>query len=80
PLNVKSSVTSRKNSATSPWTLNKKWPPLLHLPPWKNPMNFLMDKSSPSETKDSVVQKPCSSHHSWVWNLLVFMKPPTTQS
>merc|ERR1712137_825194 len=53
PLNVKSSETSKKNSHMLHLTLNKKCKPL-HLPLlWKNPMNFLTDKSSLSETKDS---------------------------
>merc|ERR1712018_1104519 len=36
-LNVKSSVTSRKSSAMLPLTSNKKWPPQLPPPPWRNP-------------------------------------------
>merc|ERR1719259_1028787 len=78
PPNVKSSVTSRKSSATSPLTSNKKWPLLLPPHLWKNPMNFQTVKSSPSVTNVSDAQKPSSNHHSLVWNPLVFTKPPTT--
>merc|ERR1712063_245856 len=80
PLNVKSSEISKKNSHTLHLTLNKKCK-LLHLPLlWKNPTNFLTDKSSPSETKDSDAQKLFSNHLSLVWNLLEFTKLPTTPS
>merc|ERR1712063_197904 len=68
PLNVKSSEISKKNSHTLHLTLNKKCK-LLHLPLlWKNPTNFLTDKSSPSGTKDSDAQKLFSNHLSLVWN------------
>merc|ERR1711879_45245 len=80
PLNAKSSVTSKKNFATSPSTSNKKWPPLLLLLLSKNLMNSQMVKLSPLVTKDSVAQKPSSNHPSLVWNPLVFMKPLTTPS
>jgi hypothetical protein len=36
-LSEKSFVTSRRSCATSPWTLNRKWPPLLPPPPWRSP-------------------------------------------
>ena len=42
--NVKLSVTSRKNFATLPWTLNKKCKPQPAAAPWKRAMNFLMDR------------------------------------
>merc|ERR1711936_1499784 len=80
PLSVKLSVTSRKSSAMLPLTSNKKWQPLLPPPPWRNPMNCPMDKSSPLATNDSVPQKPSSNHHSWEWNPAVSMRPPTTSS
>merc|ERR1712044_36322 len=70
----------KKNSATSPSTSNKKWPPPLPPHPWKNPMNFQTVKSSPSVTNVSDAQKPSSNHPSSVWNPLVFTKPPTTPS
>ena len=38
-LSVKSFVTSRRNCAMLPWTLNRKWPLLLPPPLWRNPMN-----------------------------------------
>merc|ERR1711963_184763 len=79
PLSVKSSVTSRKNSAMLLLTSNKKWQLLLP-PPWKNPMNCPMDKLSPLETNVSVPQKPSSNHPSWEWNPAVSMRPPTTPS
>merc|ERR1712018_153918 len=61
PPNVKSSVTSRKSSAMLPLTSNKKWPPQLPPPPWRNPTNCPMDKSSPLATNVSVPQKPPSN-------------------
>merc|ERR1712135_13606 len=66
PLNVKSSEMSRKSFATSPWTSNPRWPPPPPPPPSKRATNCQMDKSSPSETKDSVAQKPSSNHPSSV--------------
>merc|ERR1712002_769111 len=80
PLNVKSSETSRKSFAMLPWTSNPRWPPLPPPPPSKRATSRLMAKSSPSETKDSVAQKPSSNHPSLVWNLPVSMKLPTTVS
>merc|ERR1712025_742639 len=80
PLNGKSSETSRKNFAMLPWTSNPRWPPPPPPPPSRRAMNFPTVKSSPSETKDSVAQKPSSNHPSSVWNLLVSMRPPTTPS
>merc|ERR1711997_1076449 len=80
PPNVKSSVTSRKSSAMLPLTSNKKWPPQLPPPPWKNPTNCPMGKSSPLATNVSVPQKPSSNHPSWEWNPAASMRPPTTPS
>merc|ERR1712156_1382407 len=80
PLSVKSSVTSRKSSAMLPLTSNKKWPPQLPPPHWKNPTNCPMDKLSPLATNVSVPQKPSSNHPSWEWNPAVSMRPPTTPS
>lgn len=79
-LKEKSSVTSRRSCATSPWTSNRKWPPPLPQHHLRSPMNCLMVRSSPSVTRDSVAQKLCSSLPSWVWNLAVSMKQYTTQS
>merc|ERR1719427_2155171 len=83
PLNVKSSETSRKSFATSPWTSNPRWPPLPPPPPSKRATNCPMDKSSPSETKDSVAQKPSSNHPSSVRIFTVTTSfpevPPCTQ-
>lgn len=62
------------------WTSNRKWlppPPQHHS---KNPMNCPTVKSSPSVTKGSVAQKPCSSLPSWVWNLAVSTRLYTIQS
>merc|ERR1711953_1380131 len=49
-------------------------------PPWRNPMNCPMAKSSPLAMKDSVPQRPSSNPLSWVWNPAVSMRPPTTPS
>jgi len=70
----------KKNCATLPWTSNKKCKLLPAAPVWRNLMNYLMDKSSPSEMNDSDAQKPSSNPPSLVWNLLVSTKPPTTRS
>ncbi|CAH1955329.1 unnamed protein product [Acanthoscelides obtectus] len=58
----KSLGTSKRSCATSLWTLNRKWPQLPALPHWRRATSCLMDRSSPSVTKDSVVLRPCSSH------------------
>merc|ERR1711981_1017360 len=78
--NVKSSVTSRKNSATSLLTSKLRWELLLPPLPSRNLTNCLTVKLSPSVTKDSDAQKLSSNHLSWVWNPLVSTKPPTTPS
>ncbi|XP_015116371.1 LOW QUALITY PROTEIN: actin-like [Diachasma alloeum] len=70
----------RKNSAMSPWTLNRKWPPLLPAPPSRRATNFQTDRSSPSVTRGSVAPRLSSSHPSWVWNPAVFTRPSTTPS
>merc|ERR1719189_3266781 len=80
PLSVKLSVTSRKSSATLPLISNKKWQLPLPPPPWRNPMNCPMAKSSPLAMKDSVPQRPSSNLLSWVWSPAVSMRPPTTPS
>merc|ERR1711997_1338409 len=79
PLSVKLSVISRKSSATLLLTSNKKWQLPLPPPPWRNPMNCPMAKSSPLVMKDSVPQRPSSNPLSWVWNPAVSMRPPCTQ-
>merc|ERR1711974_456728 len=79
-LNVKLFVISKKNLLMLLLILNKKCK-LLHLPLlWKNLMNFLTVKLSPSVTKDSDAQKLFSNHLSSEWNLLEFTKLPTTPS
>lgn len=60
-LNVKSSVTSKRSSATLLWTLNRKWPLLLLRHHWKRATNCPMVKSSPLVTNVSDAQKPSSS-------------------
>merc|ERR1712096_472734 len=49
-------------------------------PRWRRTTNCPMDRSSPSETSDSVPPKPCSSHPTLVWNPSVSTRPPTTPS
>merc|ERR1739838_1266897 len=80
PLNVKSSVTSRKSFATLPSTSSRRWPPPLPAAPSKRATSFLTVKLSPSVTNDSVVQRPCSNHHSLAWNHPEFTRLPTTPS
>merc|ERR1739838_422009 len=50
PLNVKSSVTSRKSFATLPSTSSRRWPPPLPAVPSKRATSFLTVKLSPSVT------------------------------
>merc|ERR1739838_369174 len=80
PLNVKSSVTSRKSFATLPSTSSRRWPPPLPAAPSRRATSFLTVKLSPSVTNDSVAQRPCSNHHSSVWNHQEFTRLPTTPS
>ncbi|MEE6524888.1 hypothetical protein FKM82_024588 [Ascaphus truei] len=60
--------TSRRSSAMLPLTLNRRWPPLLHLPPWRRATNCPTVRSPQLETRGSGVQRPSSSLPSWVWN------------
>merc|ERR1711936_1493227 len=53
---------------------------MLPPPPWKSPMSFPMVKLSPLVMRDSVPQRPSSNPHSWEWNPVVSMRPPTTPS
>merc|ERR1711916_24927 len=76
----KSSVTSRRSCATSPWTLSRRWPPPPLPPPWRSPTSCPTDRSSPSETRDSVALRPCSSPLSWEWSLPESTRPPSTPS
>jgi actin-related protein len=77
---VKLSVISRKNSPMLPLTSNKKCK-LLPLPaPWKRATNYLMVKLLPLVMNVSAALKPSSNHLSWVWKLLVSMKPLITPS
>merc|ERR1712014_156840 len=61
-------------------TLSRRWQLPLHQPPSRSPMSFLMVRSSPSVTRDSVALKLSSSQLSLVWNPVVFMKLSTTPS
>merc|ERR1712079_669338 len=80
PLSVRLSVTSRRSSAMSLLTSNKRWPPLLPPPPSRSPMSFPTVKSSPSATRGSVPLKPSSNLPSLEWNPAVSTRPPTTPS
>merc|ERR1712080_427353 len=74
------SVTSRRSSATSPWTSSRRCPPLLLPPPWRSPMSCLTDRSSPSVTRGSGALRLSSSLPSWEWKPVVSTRPPTTPS
>merc|ERR1712217_502847 len=51
----------RRSSATSPWTSSRRWPPPPPVPALRSPTSFPTDRSSPLETRDSDVPRPCSS-------------------
>merc|ERR1712110_933683 len=53
PLSARLSVTSRRSSATSPWTSSRRCPPPLPPPPSRSLMSFPTVRSSPSATRDS---------------------------
>merc|ERR1712080_703821 len=72
------SVTSRRSSATSPWTSSRRCPPLLLPPPWRSPMSCLTDRSSPSVTRGSGALRLSSSLPSWEWKPVVSTRPSTT--
>merc|ERR1712127_26084 len=74
------SVTSRRSSATSPWTLSRRCPPLPPPPPWRSPMSCPTARSSPSETRGSGAPRPSSSPASWEWRPAASTRPPTTPS
>merc|ERR1719481_1454536 len=74
------SVTSRRSSATSPWTSNRRCPPLLLPLPWRSPMSCPTDRSSPSVTRGSGALRLSSSLPSWEWKPVVSTRPPTTPS
>ncbi len=76
PPSEKSFATSRKNSATSPSTSSRKCKPRPPAAPLRSHMNFQTDRSSPSETSASVVQRPFTNHPSLVSIKNVFEKPP----
>merc|ERR1719228_1453779 len=76
----KSSVMSRKNCHTSPWTTKQKWKPPELVPHWRKITSCPTVKSSPSETSVSEPPKPCSNPLILVWKLSVSTRPPTTPS
>ena len=80
PPNEKSSATSRRSFATSPWTSTRKWLPPLPRPPWRRATSCPTVRWSPSETRGSVAPRRCSSRPSWEWNPPASTKPPTTRS
>merc|ERR1712013_661502 len=67
PPNVKSSVTSRRNSHMLLWTSNRKCRPLPAAPVSRNPTNYPTDKSSPLVTSGSDAPRPSSNPPSSVW-------------
>merc|ERR1712240_236737 len=74
------SVTSRRSSATSPWTSSRRCPPLLLPLPWRSPMSCPTDRSSPSVTRGSGALRLSSSLPSWEWRPVVSTRPPSTPS
>merc|ERR1712080_359379 len=79
-LRGRSSGTSRRSSAMSPWTSSRRCP-LLPLPLlWRSPMSFLTDRSSPSVTRGSGALRLSSSLPSWEWRPVASTRPPSTPS
>merc|ERR1719373_1274114 len=80
PLSARSSVTSRRSSATSPWTSSRRCPPPLPPPPWRSPTSFPTVRSSPSATRGSGAPRLSSSLPSLEWRPAESTRPPTTPS
>merc|ERR1712226_1715806 len=80
PLSARLSVTSRRSSATSPWTSSRRCPPPLPPPPSRSLMSFPTVRSSPSAPRDSGAPRLSSSLPSLVWRLAESTRPPTTPS
>merc|ERR1712130_292800 len=74
------SVTSRRSSATLPWTSSRRCPPLPPPPPWRSPTSCPTARSSPSATRGSGAPRPSSSPASWEWRPAASTRPPTTPS
>merc|ERR1712041_34668 len=79
-LRGKLSGTSRRSSATSPWTSSRRCPLLLPPPPWRSPTSCPTDRSSPSETRGSGALRLSSSPASWEWRPAASTRPPSTPS
>merc|ERR1711902_124879 len=80
PLSARLSVTSRRSSATSPWTSSRRCPPPLPPPPSRSPTSFPTARSSPSATRDSGAPRLSSSLPSSEWRPAESTRPPTTPS
>merc|ERR1712037_325553 len=74
------SVTSRRSSATLPWTSSSRCPPPPPPPPWRSPTSCPTARSSPSATRGSGAPRPSSSPASWEWRPAASTRPPTTPS
>merc|ERR1712209_301058 len=74
------SVTSRRSSATSPWTSSRRCPLPPPLPPWRSPTSCPTARSSPSATRGSGASRLSSSPASWAWRPAASTRPPTTPS
>merc|ERR1719350_30618 len=74
------SVTSRRSSATLPWTSSRRCPLLPPPPPWRSPTSCPTARSSPSATRGSGAPRPSSSPASWAWRPAASTRPPTTPS
>merc|ERR1712066_786997 len=80
PLSARLSVTSRRSSATSPWTSSRRCPPPLPPPPSRSPTSFPTVRSSPLATRGSGAPRLSSSLPSLAWRLAESTRPPTTPS
>merc|ERR1719429_280297 len=74
------SVTSRRSSATSPWTSSRRCPLPPPPPPWRSPTSCPTARSSPSATRGSGAPRLSSSPASWAWRPAASTRPPTTPS
>merc|ERR1712107_199425 len=72
--------TSRRSSATSPWTSSRRCPLPPPPPPWRSPTSCPTARSSPSATRGSGAPRLSSSPASWEWRPAASTRPPTTPS
>merc|ERR1712110_941875 len=77
---VRSRGTSRRSSATWPWTLTRRWRSPPRHPAWRRPMRCPTVRPSLSATRGSGVPRHSSSHLSSARKTPVSTRPPTNPS